>query len=171
MGEKRRARRNRDQKWKKVHLPTQAAHFQGLAERVNGLTSDTALLHRTIDKALARSNHITSKIVKKSEANFDDDIAAEVCKMYLSERRRMHIRVMTDPQAYMRATVSRDAGAVNTDLARQLITGTISAESQIAKATQSAESEVAAADNSDGSRTKLSRWAPMMMLTGPCARI
>merc|ERR1711998_327084 len=126
MGEKRRARRNRCQKWKKVQLTTQAAHFPGLAERVNGLTSDTALLHRTVDKALARSNHITSKIVKKSEANFDDDIAAEVCKMYLSERRRMHIRVMTDPQAYMRATVSRDAGAVNTDLARQLITGTIS---------------------------------------------
>ena len=82
----------------------------------------------------------------------------------------MHIRVMTDPQAYMRATVAKDSSAVNTDLARQLITGTISAESQIANATKGNPAE-AGADSSEAARLKLSRWAPMMMLTGPCARI
>lgn len=85
----------------------------------------------------------------------------------------MHIRVMTDPQAYMRATVSRDAGAVSTELARQLITGKISAESQVAKAAGLAEGAAAAegAESDGAARLKLSRWAPMMMLTGPCARI
>ena len=33
--EKARARRNRDEKWKKVSLPTQSPHFPGLAERVS----------------------------------------------------------------------------------------------------------------------------------------
>ena len=42
----------------------------------------------------------------------------------------MHIKVMTDPQAYLRASAPRDTGAVNTDLARQLITGKLSAEAQ-----------------------------------------
>ena len=46
----------------------------------------------------------------------------------------MHIRVMTDPQAYLKTTGGGSGGAANTELARQLITGKLSAESQIAKA-------------------------------------
>ena len=78
----------------------------------------------------------------------------------------MHIRVMTDPQAYLKTTGGGSGGAANTELARQLITGSLSAESQIAKAANSS------APNADaGGSVKLSRWSPMLLLTGPCADI
>ena len=46
--------------------------------QVNTLTEDAAELHRTIDRAVARSGHITSKISKKKEFYFDDALALEV---------------------------------------------------------------------------------------------
>ena len=78
----------------------------------------------------------------------------------------MHIRVMTDPQAYLKTTGGGSGGAANTELARQLITGKLSAESQIAKAANGS-----APDAGAGGAVKLSRWAPMLLLTGPCADI
>ena len=79
--ERRRARRNRNQQWKKVQLTEQAEHFPTLAEKIDGLTSEMAEHQRTVEKALAHSNMITAQIAKKSEASFDDNIGAIVCKM------------------------------------------------------------------------------------------
>ena len=79
--ERRRARRNRNQQWKKVQLTEQAEHFPTLAEKIDGLTSEMAEHQRTVEKALAHSNMITAQIAKKSEASFDDNIGAIMCKM------------------------------------------------------------------------------------------
>ena len=52
-----------------------------MAEKIDGLTSEMAEHQRTVEKALAHSNMITAQIAKKSEASFDDNIGAIVCKM------------------------------------------------------------------------------------------
>ena len=53
--ERRRARRNRNQQWKKVQLTEQAEHFPTLAEKIDGLTSEMAEHQRTVAEAFLGS--------------------------------------------------------------------------------------------------------------------